>query len=79
MGRNDIRYLLTSKLWSPGVIRPSVVRTSTLSNIFSEVTGPIEAKLHMVGETKVCSRGLGHMTKMAAIPIYHHGNMPILY
>ena len=48
---------------------------STFSNIFSsETTGPIEAKFHMEppwdGETKVCSNGPGHMTKMAAMPIY---------
>ena len=48
---------------------------STLSNIFSsETTGPIEAKFHMEppwdGGTKVCSNGPGHMTKMAAMPIY---------
>ena len=48
---------------------------STFSNIFSsETTGPIEAKFHMEppwdGGTKVCSNGPGHMTKMAAIPIY---------
>ena len=48
---------------------------STFSNIFSsETTGPIEAKFHMKppwdGGTKVCSNGLGHMTKVAAMPIY---------
>ena len=48
---------------------------STFSNIFfSETTGPVEAKVHMEfpwdGWTKVCSNGLGHMTKMAAMPIY---------
>ena len=48
---------------------------STFSNIFSsETTGSIEAKFHMEpprgGETKVCSNGPGHMTKMAAMPIY---------
>ena len=48
---------------------------STFSNIFSsETTGPIEAKFHMEppwdGGTKVCSNGPGHMTKMAAMPIY---------
>ena len=48
---------------------------STFSNIFSsETTGSVEAKLHMEspwdGGTKVCSNGLGHMTKMAAMPIY---------
>ena len=45
------------------------------SNIFSsETTGPIEAKFHMEppwdGGRKVCSKGPGHMTKMAAMPIY---------
>ena len=38
------------------------------------LTGPIEAKFHMEspwdGGTKVCSNGPGHMTKMAAMPIY---------
>ena len=48
---------------------------STFSNIFSsETTEPIEAKFHMEPAfdrgTKVCSNGPGHMTKMAAMPIY---------
>ena len=48
---------------------------STFSNIFSsETTGPIEAKVHVEppydGGMKVCSNGPGHMTKMAAMPIY---------
>ena len=48
---------------------------STFSNIISsETTGPIEAKFHVeppwVGGAKVCSNGPGHMTKMAAMPIY---------
>ena len=57
-------------------VRPSVVRPSfTISNIFfSETAWPIKAKFyvepHWVGGTKVCSRHLGHMTKMAATPIY---------
>ena len=54
--------------------RPSVVRPSTFSNISSETTGPIELKFHMEtpqdAGTKVCSNGSGHMTKMAATPIY---------
>ena len=58
--------------------RPSVVRLSTFSNIFSETTGPIELKFHMEtpkdGGKKVCSNGSGHMTKIAATPIY--GNNP---
>ena len=55
--------------------RPSVVRPSTISNDFSsEITGPIATKFHKqpsgtLGE-KNCSNGLGHMTNMAAMPIY---------
>ena len=41
----------------------------------SETTGPIEAKFHVQqpwdGETKVCSNGPGHITKMAAMSIYN--------
>ena len=48
---------------------------STFSNIFSlETAKPIEAKFHMEppwdSGTKVCSNGLGRMTKMAAMPTY---------
>ena len=44
-------------------------------NFFSSLnTGPIEAKFHVEppwdGGTKACSNGPGHMTKMAAMPIY---------
>ena len=58
------------------VRRPSGVRPSlTISNIFfSKTACPIKAKFYVeppwVGGTKVCSRHLGHMTKMAATPIY---------
>ena len=48
---------------------------STFSNFFSlESAKPSEVKFHMEpqldGGTKVCSNGPGHMTRMAAIPIY---------
>ena len=48
---------------------------STFSNFFSlEAARPIETKFHMGPPwdrgTKVYSNGPGHMTKMAAIPIY---------
>ena len=47
---------------------------STFSNISSETTLPIEATFHVEppwdGGTKVCSNGPGHMTMMAAMPIY---------
>ena len=65
--------------------RPSsVVRPSTISNIFSsETTGPIELKFHMEtpydGGTKVCSNGPGHMTKMAAMPIYGKNPLRIFF
>ena len=58
------------------VVRPSVVRRrSQCSNIFfSETAWPIKAKFYVeapwVGGMKFCSRHLGHMTKMAATPIY---------
>ena len=66
--------------WS-GVRRPSVHPSSSVvvrpqcSNIFfSETAGPIKAKFYVeppwVGGTIFCSRHLGHMTKMAATPIY---------
>ena len=50
------------------------VCVSTISNISSKTTGPIEAEFHVEppwdGGTKDCSNGPGHMTKMAAMPIY---------
>ena len=62
------------------VRRPSSVvchrhRPSTISNVFSSETAwPIKAKFYLgrpwKGGTKVCINGLGHMTKMAAMPIY---------
>ena len=48
---------------------------ATFSNIFSSKTAwPIKAKFYVEppweGGTKVCINGPGHMTKMAAMPIY---------
>ena len=63
----------------PWIRRPSssssVCRLSTFSNVFSSETAwPIKAKFyvepHWEGGTKVCINGPGHMTKMAAMPIY---------
>ena len=47
----------------------------TFSNFFSlETTRPIEAKFHVEppwdGGMKICSNCPGHMTNMAAMPIY---------
>ena len=57
------------------VRRPSVVRPSTISNDFSsETTGLIATKFHIQPpgslENKSCSNDFGHMTNMAAMPIY---------
>ena len=59
------------------VVRPasSVRRPSTFSKDFSsETTGPISIKFHMQpldrGGKKVYIFRPGHMTKMAAMPIY---------
>ena len=64
--------------------RPSSVRRPQCSNIFfSETVWPIKAKLYLeppwVGGTKFCSRHLGHMTKMAATPIYGKNPSKIFY
>ena len=53
----------------------SVRRPFTFSNIFSSETArPIKAIFYVeppwAGGTKVCINGPGHMTKMAAMPIY---------
>ena len=59
-------------------VRPSASsdrrRRPQCSKIFSETALPIIAKFYVeppwVGGTIFCSRHLGHMTKMAAMPIY---------
>ena len=63
--------------WS-GVRPSSVVRRrpslTILKIFFSKTAWAIKAKFYVEppwkGGTKVCSRYLGHMTKMAAMPIY---------
>ena len=74
--KNEIEILL-AHWWAYSkamVCRPSVVRPPFSKIFFSKTAGPIKAKFHMEpqwdGGTKVYSRGLGHMTKMAATPIY---------
>ena len=54
---------------------PSSVRPFTFSNVFSSETArPIKAKFYVEppweGGTKVYINGPGHMTKMAAMPLY---------
>ena len=64
-------------LWSVRRGPPVIVHQSTISNIFSsdsETAWPIETKFYVEppweGGTKVYINGPGHMTKMAATPIY---------
>ena len=59
----------------PSSRRPSVRRRPPISKIFSSETAwQIEAKFYVEppweGGTKVNINGPGHMTKMAAMPIY---------
>ena len=71
------RRLTGELIGYPWIRRPSVgvVRPSTFSNIFSSETAwPIKAKFYVEppweGGTKVYINYLGHMTKMAAMPMY---------
>ena len=58
----------------PSVLRPSSVRPPFSKIFFFETAWPIKAKFYVeppwVGGTKVYINGPGHMTKMAAMPIY---------
>ena len=59
-------------------------RRPQCSNIFfSETAWPIKAKFDVeppwVGGTEVCLRHLGHMTKMAATPIYGKNHSKIFF
>ena len=67
---------LSRRLMGELIVYPwSVVRRPQYSNIFfSETAWSIKAKFYVeppwVGGTIFCSRHLGHMTKMAATPMY---------
>ena len=58
----------------PSVVRPSVRRPQFSKIFFSETAWPIKAKFYMKhlweGGTNVYINNPGHMTKMAAMPIY---------
>ena len=58
-------------------------RHSQCSKIFSETALPIKAKFYVelpwVGGMIFCSRHQGHMTKMAAMPIYGKNPSKIFY
>ena len=58
----------------PSVVRPSVRRPPFSKIFFSETAWPMKAKFYMnhlwEGGTNVYINNPGHMTKMAAMPIY---------
>ena len=63
------------QIFSIVMVRHRSIRRPPFSKIFfSKTAWPVKAKFHMKpqwdGGTKVCSQGLGHLTKMAAMPIY---------
>ena len=66
-------YSRISLLRRPSVVHQSV-RHSQCTNISSETAWSIKPKFYVeslwIRETKVCSRHLGHMTKMVTRPIY---------
>ena len=67
---------------SIGRLPSSVVRCRPHTlNIISETTETTEAKFHLKpsqdGETKVCINGPGHITGLAAMPIY--GRKPYFF
>ena len=61
------------------MVRRPRLRPQCLNIFFSNAAWPIKAKFYVeppwAGETKVCSRHLSHMTKIAATPIY--GKIPL--
>ena len=76
-GSHELIGELIGYPWSgvhPSVRRPSVVSSQCSKIFFSKTAWPIKAKFYVeppwVGGTIFCSLHLGHMTKMAATPIY---------
>ena len=67
----------------PSVVRPSVRRPQCSKIFFSETAGPVKAKFYVeppwVGGMIFSSRHLGHMTKMAATPIYGKNPLKIFF
>ena len=62
-------------LYGKKVKRMDFSETIVVCDIFSSITARLfEATFHLEphldGGTKVCSNGPGHLTKMAAMPIY---------
>ena len=78
------RRLISELIGYSWIRRPASVRPFTFSNVFSSETAwPIKAKFYVEppweGGTKVYLNGPGHMTKMAATPIYGKNPSKIFY
>ena len=75
-------HMFHSLKMSPQANSEQIVRRKHSTNILSsETTGPIKAKFHTdpqwAEEMKVSSPHQGHMTKMAATPIYDKNTLKI--
>ena len=73
--RSRLNFDLSAKVAHIGV------PLTYLNIVFSETTWPIELKFHMTTPydwlAKICSNCYGHMTKMAATPIYGNNYLNI--
>ena len=79
-----INFLMPTLMYITKLNGPASVRCPQCSNTFySETAEPIKAKFYVeppwVGGMKVCSRHLGHMTKMATTPIYSKNPSKIFF
>ena len=84
--QTGMKFILVSHGPSSICRRPSVHLSVVCRPPFSKISktaGPIKAKFHMEpqsdGGRKVCSWGLGHITKMAATPIYGRNPSKIFF
>ena len=72
---NEYMKLISTRGQGHSLTLVQISQIQYILNFFFSITiRPIEAKFHVKphcdGRMKVCSNGLGHMTKMAAMPIY---------
>ena len=75
--RSRLTFVLSAKV-------AHIVVQSIYSNlVFSQIIGPIEFKFHVKTPydkiAKIYSKHLGHMTKMAAMPIYGKNSLKLLF
>ena len=75
--RSRLTFALSAKV--AHIVVPSIY----LNIVFSQTLGPIELKFHVktpyVMLVKICINYFGHMTKMAATPIYGKNPLKIFF